>query len=179
MILLLPRDLELISYLNDYGRELDIITGENSLVILLGNSNYKRVGLDKRIRKLANEAAWRKAVREHAWQGYSADIAHAIGMRLDSLPCLLMFKDIRSPNRVVVPLGGMIAAEIGHLMRTLFSLVDEAVTNKKDPLRLIRSHLRRKTLLRRGKAVVSAAGGIAETTFEVAIGALIRAVTGA
>ena len=49
IFLALPSDKEIIRYLTDYGRELDLISGENCLVIALSKTDFRRSGFDKEI----------------------------------------------------------------------------------------------------------------------------------
>lgn len=63
IFLVLPSDKEALRYLTDFGREIDLISGVNCLVIALGKTEFKRSGF--------NEETWSELVKEHSSEGYS------------------------------------------------------------------------------------------------------------
>lgn len=183
IFLVLPSDKETIRYLTDFGTELDIISGENCLVIAIGKSEFRRSGFDETMQRptaaerFANflDERWNAAIKEHVAKGYSVKIAQLFDVEIDSFPCLLVFKDIRSPQHLLITLKGMTAEEIGNRMRHIFSIINKAVTNKVDPLEALMQKQNEETFQKAGKTILNKVSGFAEKTFETAIEAWINA----
>ena len=165
--LALPADEEMVRYLTDFGSEIDLISGENCLVIALSKNTFKTFGV--------NRQEWQVLANEHIQKGHSIKIAKLFQVRLDEFPCLLMFEDVRTSQHVTISLKGETAEEIAIRMRVVFSIVQEAITEGKSPLKILESRRRKKELLRKGEAVVSMFRALTEKTFESAIEAWIEA----
>jgi hypothetical protein len=184
IFLALPSDKETLRYLIDFGNELDIISGEDCLVIALGKSEFKRSGIDEEIKKpsiserFSNflEEAWNAAIKEQVSKGYSVKIAQLFNIELTNFPCLLIFQDIRSTDHALITLKGMTAEEIAERMRATFSIIHTAVSDKKPIIETLAYHQNSEALRKAGKTIFSKASGVAEKTFETAIEAWIGAV---
>jgi len=183
IFLVLPSDKETIQYLTEFGNELDIISGDNCLVIAIGKSEFRRSGFDEKIQKpRASERftnfldeMWNSAIKEHVVNGYSVKIAQLFGIEIDNFPCLLIFKDIRSPQHLLITLKGMTAEEISSRMRHIFSIINKAVSNKVNPLESLSKMQNEETFQKAGKTILSKVSGFAEKTFETAMEAWINA----
>ncbi len=184
IFLVLPSDKETLRYLVDFGNELDIISGEDCLVIALGKSEFKRSGMDEEIKKPSAserfstllEDAWSTVIKEQVSKGYSVKIAQLFNIGLTEFPCLLIFQDIRSSDHAIITLKGMTAEEIAERLRATFSIIHTAVSDKKAVIDTLASHQNSETLRKAGKTIFSKATGIAEKTFETAMEAWISAV---
>jgi len=168
IFLLLPSDKEAVRYLTDFGRELDLISGENCLIIVLSEDESRRVGFD--------EALWRAAVTEQASGGYSISIARLFEIDFARFPCLILFEDIRSPRHAIVTLRGMTAEEIADRLRKAFSVIQEAVANGKNPVEAIESRRRSDSFQRRGQSIIGGLRSLGEKTFETAVETWIKAI---
>jgi hypothetical protein len=122
----LPEDKEALRYLTDYARGLNIISGNNCLVLALSKSEFKSTGFI--------EGDWRKLVKEHSNQGHSAIVARLFNIDFTRFPCLLIFQDIHSSEHMVFDLKEMAAEEISENMRLVFSVIQKAVRDGKAPL---------------------------------------------
>ncbi len=168
IFLMLPFDKEAIRYLVNFGRELDLISGENCLLIALGKTEFRRSGFD--------EKAWNTTLEEYISEGYSIKVAQLFDINLLEFPCLVVFQDIRSPNHIVVTLKGLTVDQIATQMRSLFSVIQYASSNKQEPLGAIESHRDKENFLRRGNKIISKIRSFAGKTFEIAIEAWIKAI---
>ena len=183
IFLVLPSDKETIRYLTEFGNELDIISGENCLVIAIGKSEFRRSGFDEKIQKptvskrFASflDEMWNSAIKEHVTNGYSVKIAQLFSVEIDSFPCLLIFEDIRSPQHLLITLKGMTAEEISSRMRHIFSIINKAISNKVNPLESLAKMQNKETFLKAGKTILSKVSGFTEKTFEAAMEAWINA----
>jgi hypothetical protein len=181
IFLILPSDKETIRYLTDFGKELDIISGDNCLVIALGKTEFRRSGFDEEVRKptmserFSNylDEVWNTAIKEHVSKGYSVKVAELFNVELVKFPCLLLFQDIRSSNHTLVTLKGMTAEEIAERMRFIFSIIHKAVINKDDPLDLLAQYQDDEAFRKAGNTILSKVTGFAEKTFETAMEAWI------
>lgn len=167
IFLLLPSDEEALRYLINFGKELDLISGENCAVIALGRTEVRRSGFDKRV--------WRAIIEGQATEGYSIKVAQLFDITFDKFPCLVVFQDIRSPNHVVVTLKGMTTQEIVETMRSVFSIIQDAVINNDNPLNAIEKRRNSEALSRKGKTIVSELHTLIGKTFETAVEAWIKA----
>src|SRR5574341_21631 len=134
IFLFFPSSKNAIRYLTEFGKEIDAITGDNCLVIALGSSQFKRSGIDDHVWMIFDDFMWQNAVNEQADQGYSAIIAKLFKIRFDEFPCVLVFKDIRSPDRALISLKDMNEDEIAQRMRTICSIIQEAALNGNNPV---------------------------------------------
>jgi hypothetical protein len=183
IFLVLPSDKETIRYLTDFGNELDIISGEDCLVIAIGKSEFRRSGFDERVQKPTTseqissflDEMWNATIREQVSKGYSVKIAQLFSIEVDKFPCLLMFKDIRSSSHLIITLKGMTADEIANRMRSIFSIIHKASTNKIDPLEALAQNQNSETFRKAGENILNKVSGFTEKTFETAIEAWISA----
>jgi hypothetical protein len=183
IFLVLPSDKETIRYLTEFGNELDLISGDDCLVIAIGKTEFRRSGFDEKVQKptVAErftsflDEMWNTAINEHVSKGYSVKIAQLFSIEVDKFPCLLVFKDIRSPDHLLITLKGMPVEEIANRMRSIFSIIHKAVTNKVDPLEALEQNQNEETFRKAGKTIMSKVTGFAEKTFETAMEAWINA----
>lgn len=167
IFLLLPSDKAAMHYLTNFGRELHLISGNSCLVIALSEARSKRFDFDDKV--------WDVAVREQVSEGYSIRIAQLFGIDLLKFPCLVVFEDIRSSKHVVVTLKDMSVAEIADKMREVFSVIQEAITTKVNPLEMLEAHRNNLSFRKAGQTIVSELRSLAGKTFETAIEAWIKA----
>lgn len=166
ILLVLPLDTEARRYARDFDAELNLISGENCLVIGIGRNDFKRFGFD----------TWGRLVDMQVSQGHSLKVAQLFEIDFTQFPCLVVFEDIRSPDHVVITLKGMTTEEIAESMRVIFSIIQKAVSDKKSPLAAIESHRNKESFRRAGQDIVSKIRRFAGRTFEVAIESWIKAV---
>ena len=168
MLLVLPSDKEMIRYLSKFGLELDLISGQNCLIIVLGNTEFQRLGLDDNF--------WDVAIREHIFDGHSTLVARFFKIGFDKFPCMIFFNDIRSPEYVLLSLKGLLVDEVAEEMRRTFTIIQEAISNKKNPIKALED---RQALLEIGetsKRFFSKLSGFAEKTFETGMEAWINSI---
>jgi hypothetical protein len=162
LFLVLPSDKDTIHYLLQYGTELDLITGDDCLVISLGDTQVKRSdGLGRE--------SWGEMVKQHVGKGYSVKMAQFLGIDLDDFPCFVIFEDIRSSKHIAITLKGMGTKEIAEKMRSVFSTIHKALANKQSPIDRVEKVESKERLVKRGQTVANKIGHIAEKTFEKAI----------
>ncbi|MCP4372872.1 MAG: hypothetical protein GY797_32925, partial [Deltaproteobacteria bacterium] len=63
----LPSDKEAIRYITEFGKELDLISGNNCLIIALGKDEVKCFDLEEEI--------WNATIKNYISEGYSVEIA--------------------------------------------------------------------------------------------------------
>lgn len=131
IFLMLPSDTEAIKYLAFHGNELDLISGENCLVMALSESGFSKNG--------SFEVEWSKLIEEQASAGYSINIAKLFGIDFTSFPCLLIFEDIRSPEHAMIDLRGIKIEEIKLKMRHVFSIINNAVEKNESPIHSLKN----------------------------------------
>jgi len=165
-LLALPADEEVIRYQKEFGKELHLITGENCLVITLTELGFMQYGSDDKIIPLA--------IDEGVSNGYCLKMADLFKIQFDQFPCLILFRDIRSSDHILITLKGLSKEEVAQEMRELFSVVKQAVKEGKDPLKAVESHSRRQEFADKTKATWSSIRTFVGKTLEKAMQALIE-----
>jgi len=166
MLLALPADEEVIRYQREFGKELHLITGENCLVITLTGLGFMQYGSD--------DMMMPSAIDESVSNGYCLKIADLFNIQFDQFPCLILFRDIRSPDHILITLKGLSKEEVAQEMRELFSVIKQAVKEGKEPLKAVESHNRRKKIADETRATWSSIQIFVGKTLEKAMQALIE-----
>jgi hypothetical protein len=166
MLLVLPSDKEAIRYLTDFGKELDLVSGRSCLLLALGNSQFKRSGFEEDI--------WKDLARQHS-SGFSVQVGEIFGLRFTDFPCLIVFKDIRQEEHIVITLVGKTAEQIADQMRLMFSIVQDAASVRRDPLKALERHQSIDGITKTGRGVISGIRNVFGKSFETAMQALIKA----
>lgn len=171
ILLVLPSDKEAIKYLTDFGRELDLISGDMCLVFTFGDIGVKRPGFE--------DSSWVSTVENHVKKGLSVDFADLFDIQFSNFPCLVVFNDIRSPKHIVITLNGLTAEEIADKLRFTFSIIKKAIQNNQDPLEYLVSKHKEESFYKASKSIISEIRSFAGKTVEMAVEAAIKAITSA
>jgi len=172
VILTLPNDKEVIDYVQDYAIELDIISGDDCLVMMFrkeGSSSIPGYHKGK-----FNVRDWKNIVKKHVHGGYSAILARIFGIEFKDFPCLLLFKEINTTEYTIVSLKGMTSDEIKDVMRSIFTIIASASANSINPIIALNRKKRTKAIGQGGKNIISAVKGVASKTLEAAMEAWIN-----
>ncbi|MEM4203887.1 MAG: hypothetical protein QXS54_07445 [Candidatus Methanomethylicaceae archaeon] len=159
--LCLPSDRDAIEYVIKYGKELDALSGKNCLLIFLSKVGFRRTGYDK--------AIWNVAINEHIREGYSVTIANLFKINYIDLPCLVLFRTIHSPQRVVFSFKGLDVDSLARKMREIFAIIQQAIASGQDPVSALERYQGRQRLKQAGLAVLTRLCGFAGKTFEAAV----------
>jgi hypothetical protein len=170
LFLLLPADDHARRYLADFGRELDLISGDTCLVLALGKIEFRRIGFD--------ELAWRDAIEAQVEAGYSVRIAELFSINVTEFPALLIFGHIDSPEHVLVSLKGLTTDEIVQNMRSTFAVITRAVFDKQSPLKALERFRQRQKFQKAGRRLVSGIRSLVGSTFKTAVEAWIKVLVG-
>ena len=174
IFLILPSDKETIRYLTEFSRELHLISGDNCLVLGMMKTELER-SRNNSIFKY-DEQFWSIVIEEQAFEGYSLDVAKLFNIAISDFPCLILFRDIRSPEHLSINLKAMKAEEISQQTRVLFSIVNKAIADKKDPLIMIEQQRNNDQFRKTGSSIISELRSITGKTFETVIEASINAI---
>lgn len=183
IFLLLPADKEALRYLTDFGRELDVISGKNCMVLALNEAQFRRSQIDDDLVSLAPynrvlgfiEGIWKADIKEHALRGHSLKFAEYFNISFDKFPCLVVFHDIRSPEHIVISLQQMVAEEIAQELRIAFATIQQAALIKSNPLTALDNYRKNDDSAKKRTAVISELRGIAGKTLETVMEAWIKA----
>ncbi len=158
ILLAFPSDGEIRNYLNHYWRELDMISGNHCLIIVLTEIGFMRIGVDDNLRSMA--------INEHVEKGYSLSVAELLNIKYDEFPCLVLFNDIRSSDFTIIKLEGLDVQEISFKLRVVFSIIKEAVSHNQKPLEAIKHYWKMESIRKARKQTASKIFNFAENTFE-------------
>jgi hypothetical protein len=167
IFLLLPSDKEVIRYLSENGNELDLISGSDCLIMVMGNTAVNRPNF--------KEGFWQEVIAENASEGYSVKVAHFLAIELTEFPCVIFFRGIRDTKHVIVSLTNMSTEQIAEKMRSTFSIIHKATTHQKDVISSLAVYLNLGKVNQKGKAILEKAGNLTEKTIETIMEALIKA----
>lgn len=187
IFLALPGDTEVLKFLTKFSRELDLLTGENCLILALERSGFRRYGVDNRLRKIERntllpelpeffEKIWIAMMREQVEKGYSLQVAQLFNIEYDAFPCLVLFQDIRSQQHILANFKGMTNLEIATVIRNIFSTVQSAAKSGENPLVALERQRRDEKLVKAGKSIMSELRDLANATFDSAMTAWIKSI---
>ena len=165
-ILVLPTDIQAIKYLTEFGKELDLLSGDNCLVLALSDVQLMHYGFDENL--------WRMAIKAQVSNGQSVRIAKLFNIKFTEFPCMVIFQDIRSPDHLVVSLQEMDTDEISQKMRSIFSIIQLANTKKTNPLVQLKRQEHKKELQKAGMSIMGKLQSFAGNTFETAMETVIQ-----
>lgn len=166
-LLALPSDKRAIRFFAEYGRELHLLSGKNCLIIALSDTQFMSSGF--------SDEMWEVMIDEQVSEGHSIEVAQLFGIKLTELPCIVLFQDIRTPEHVVVTLKGMKTKEISDQVRSLFSIVHQAASDRENPLSAIEQYRDQEKFRRAGQTIISHVRGLGGRTFEAAMEAWMKA----
>ena len=115
-------------------------------------------------------------MNEHVQKGYSGKLGQLFDIPFTEFPCLVVFHDIRSPEHVVVTLKDMEADGIAAKMRLVFTIIQKAVSDKKNPLAALASYQNQESLHKTGQSVIGEIRSFSEKTLETLMEAWIKAI---
>jgi hypothetical protein len=168
ILFMLPSDKEAIRYVTEFSRELHLISGMNCLVVGMGKTDVQHFNFD--------EKQWKVTIDEQISDGYSLNAAQLFEITFSEFPCFVIFRDIRSPEHIVVSLKGLLSEDISEKMRLVFSLINEANVKKVNPLEYLEHQRGSEKFRRAGVSIVSELRSFAGKTFEAVMEATIKAV---
>jgi len=168
IFLCLPADKEAIRYLTDFGRELDLISGKDCLVLAFSTTEFKRAGFDSYL--------WEYAIDEQITKGYSLEIAKKFKIKITDFPCVVLFDDIRSKSREIFSFKNKNAEEIAGQMRLLFTVIQDGIAKNEKPLISIQRHKTLENVQRINRSFWSKLFDFGEKSFQAAIEAWFNAV---
>jgi hypothetical protein len=170
-VLALPSDTEAIRYLTEFGSELELLSGDNCLVLFLTNDLIQSREIHV---ATLDPSLWSEAVDTHIIQGHSLKIAEYFEVSPEQFPCLILFEDIRSTKHTLIPLKGINAQEIADKMRRIFSAIQKAVSEKHSPLDAAKAQQKQDQLRETGKSLAQQVRSLAGKTFEKAVETVVE-----
>lgn len=167
--LCLPSDTEAIRYLSLFGKELDILSGKNCLVIVLSKTKFKWSGH-------FNNDTWNIALAEQVSEGFSVLVAQLFKIRYTEFPCIVLFNDIRSPQKSVFTFKGLSAKEISTQIRLIFSLIQQASVENIAPVTQLERHQKSAGLHKTSQTFFDRIFNFTGKTFEIAMEAWLKTI---
>lgn len=169
VFLMLAADKEARKYATEYAGELHQASGKNCAILGLGR-------VPEQSGEVFDPSAWRQAVDQQVEEGNSLPIAEIFRLPLTSFPAVILFRDIRSSEHVLISLKGLSAEEIAARMRGVYQAVSQAAAEKQDPLRAVGALRRGEAYRVKRRAIISGTRRVAGQTLAAAIEAVIKAV---
>jgi hypothetical protein len=102
-------------------------------------------------------------------------MARLFSIPVSDFPCLLLFRDIRSPEHIAANLKGLTALEIAEKMRALFSVIQDASDAQDDPLAAIERQRNQERFRTAGSSIIGHLRSLVGKSLETAIEAMIKA----
>lgn len=169
VFLMLEADTEAIKYVTEYALELNQASGKNCAILGLGDISEKPPDeFDK--------LSWSIVAFQQVREGNSLKIAELFHIPLTRFPGLILFRDIRSPEYILVNLRGLTAEEIAEKMRGVYQAINQAADAKKDPLEAVRNLRRSDEYRVKTRSIISGTRKVAGQTLETVMEAMIKAM---
>ena len=146
VILVLPTDTQAIKYLTDAGKEINLLSRNNCLVIALSDTKAIRYG--------SNESEWSLAVNEQITNEQSIELADYFEIKFTEFPCMVIFEDIRTSNYLPISLQKMDVNEISQKMRAIFSTIQLAIKNNLNTLGELKRQAKKEEFQKAGRSVI-------------------------
>lgn len=170
IILSLPSDTEIATYLNTFGEELNLISGENCLILALSQNKFRRYKTDKKFISLA--------INDQISNGHSLHIARILKIKFSEFPCLIIFNDIQSSEYALISLRGLTTENIAQKLKEVFSIIQESIARKEKPVKALNRQNRIENFRSNSKIIVgnlfNLGGKTLEKAMEIWIGTLIK-----
>ena len=170
VFLVLPSDKVVVKYLQKAGNELNIISGQQCLIIVLGNDYFRTFGL--------HDEYWIEASANHVTTGESVQVARLFGIDFPDFPCVVFFDDIRSSDFAVVSLKDLQKDDINRVLREVFSIISQNENDSKALIESIQKYTKKQKLRekegRLKPIVTSFLGKTIETAMEAWIKTLMK-----
>jgi hypothetical protein len=185
--LLLPSDGQMGEYLSESAGELNSLSGNNCLILIIHKEKIQRIGTDPKLRsmeslrkknKKLNVAYFRELLKDQVSEGYSIRMADYFKVPTAEFPCLVFFQGIFSQEHILITFSNMDKKEIAPRMREIFSVIQEAASANTSILRKIESLRTNELFQREGKVMISTIRNIAGKTFQIAIEVWIKSLLG-
>lgn len=170
VFLILPSDVQLAIYLSRYGREIDLLSGTNCLVIVFRESDFLHMDF--------NDKSWICSTHEHISKGYSLIMADMFGVTYAQFPCVLVFQDIRSPEHVTISLKNLSKEEVAERMRLIYSVIKQANASNQNPLQALKNQEQVESFRKTSQSLIEGAKELGGKTLESAMQALIKNLIG-
>lgn len=175
IFLLLSSDKNMAHYLVEHGFEIGALSGDNCLIIFMGNrslllSNLFNMNSPGRLELIID-----KGIDAHIYEGHSVRVANIFDIKYDELPSLVLFSDVRSPWHTIISFKDMEVSEISKNMRSVFSVIHDAVSKKENPIVALQKSRHQDNFQKAGKSIVGQLRTFADKTFEIAMEAWIKA----
>lgn len=164
----LPSDTELIRYLRDFGKEADMISGQNCMVITISKEEGNI--------PISDQEAWEGILSEHTSSAFLIRLADLFGIDFTDFPCLVIFEDIKSYQYTYISLKDLQAEAIADVARTVFSILRKADYENSQALNVLNEYLRQESQKKVGRTLVGQIRHLAGKTFETAIEALFKSL---
>ncbi len=166
IFLLLPSDVHLLSYLSEYGNELNILSS-NCLIIAPSPHGVKNPAFQIDV--------WQNSVKVYVRDGYGRVFSGLFNIPFSSYPCFAIFNDFQSADYALVSLKEMNVQEISKKLRTVFSIIDKAALLKESPVKMIENSATAEKINNIGIHMITDIKSLAKTTLETLIETLIKA----
>jgi hypothetical protein len=169
VFLMLEADLEAFKYVTEYALELNQASGKNCAILGLGDFSDENSGkFDK--------FEWSIIVYHQLREGNSLKIAELFHIPLTQFPGVILFRDIRSAEYILVKLRRLTAEEIAEKMRGVYQAINQAADAKKDPLEAVRNLRSSDEYRVKTRSIISGTRKVAGQTLETVIEAIIKAI---
>ena len=96
-------------------------------------------------------------------------MAELLGLELTALPCIILFKSFKSTDYAIVSFKKMTIEQISQKMRSVFSLVNKAVSMKQNPIQVVVKTQSKDTRRQKNKSLIGGIRGFVGTTFKTVV----------
>jgi hypothetical protein len=165
IILALPSDTEILSYLSKFVTELDLLSGMDCLIIA-----FTRLGFWFWEKEELEITHFQPAIiDDYTNEGHCVQVGEVLGIELTEYPCLVVFHDIRSSRLVTISLKSLDQSAISQVFRSTFSIIKKAVAENRSPIAAIEIEMVKQQASRGTTAVFNMTKDIIGETMQSAL----------
>jgi hypothetical protein len=169
VFLMLEADTEAFKYVTEYALELNQASGKNCAILGLGNISPEKL-------EEFDKLFWFMTADQQVKEGNSLKIAELFHISLTRFPGLILFRDIRSSEYILVNLRGLKAEEIADKLRGVYQAINQAAQAKADPLEAVHNLRLSDEYRLKKRSIISGIRKIAGQTLETVIEAIIKTI---
>jgi hypothetical protein len=172
MFLLFPNDEGIIEYLSnsDNFLTLDSVSNSNCLISFITDRPVDITSIDASERK--------KEIKDYANNKFSIELAKGFKINMVDFPCILIFQNPQSVEHITVTLKGMKEKEIDDKLKAIFTVIQSAVGDQKDPVKVLVDQRNEEIFLHFAKPIISGLIDLGKTTVIAALQAVVKSIVG-
>lgn len=165
--LMFPNNKDVIEFFSDTSNvsTLDKASNTNCLITLITEKPVDLLKIDK--------SKLKKLFEKYSNEELSIELSKVFNVPLNEFPCILFFQNLDSRKHISLTFKDMDSTKINDTMINAFTLIQQAVISKKDPIQSLMNNRKKEEFINNAKPIINELVNIGKTTATEAIKAAI------